>query len=127
MTGKDREKQAITMTSAPALHFSTMIADKMQQAARNGLQLSGLFMCRHRRCRKWFDLQISLMLSLRIRHHQQQQHPPPTPQVVSWGKQMTDVERQTGKRVTREAANEFQHIASVLGDGEKHFSSFRRL
>lgn len=127
MTRQDREKQATTMTLAPALHFSIMIADKMQEPARkkkNSLQLSGLFMCRRRRCRKWFDLQISLMPSLRIPHHH---NPPPTLQVVSWGKQMTDVERQTRKRVTWEVANEFQHIASVLGDGEKHFHSFRHL
>lgn len=121
MTGQDREKQATTMTLAPALHFSTMIADKMQQPAR---KVSGLFMCRRRCCRKWFDLQISLMPSFRIpRHH----NPPPTLQVVSWGKQMTDVERQTRKRVSWEASNEFQHNASLLGDGEKHFHSFHHL
>lgn len=36
--GKDMEKQAITLTLAPALHFSAMIEDKMQQAAKKNLQ-----------------------------------------------------------------------------------------
>lgn len=99
--GKDMEKQAITLTLAPALHFSAMIEDKMQQAAKktskktkNNLQLSGLFMCRHRCCRKWFDLQISLLPSLSNPHppHYTTTTTSRTLQVVgSWIKQMTDL------------------------------------